>query len=165
MPSIAQRVSLEPPGANATPADASRAFSATPAAARASLRSIRSLSSAQSANSAVAATPASTLTTPGTPPAETVPVARQRNRYNPRARLDATLDITLSRAAVSSLAVTLAMSLPLPWRVETIRPIRRDTAAVVSIALPRVEAARAMDVVMQSLPEAEFGALRLRPAV
>lgn len=162
MPSIAQRVSLEPPGANATPADASRAFSATPAAARASLRS---LSSAQSANSAVAATPASTLTTPGTPPAETVPVARQRNRYNPRARLDATLDITLSRAAVSSLAVTLAMSLPLPWRVETIRPIRRDTAAVVSIALPRVEAARAMDVVMQSLPEAEFGALRLRPAV
>ncbi|AJC18026.1 hypothetical protein [Pandoraea sputorum] len=162
MPSIAQRVSLEPPGANATPADASRALSATPAAARASLRS---LSSAQSANSAVAATPASTLTTPGTPPAETVPVARQRNRYNPRARLDATLDITLSRAAVSSLAVTLAMSLPLPWRVETIRPIRRDTAAVVSIALPRVEAARAMDVVMQSLPEAEFGALRLRPAV
>lgn len=162
MPSIAQRVSLEPPGANATPADASRAFSATPAAARASLRS---LSSAQSAKSAVAATPASTLTTPGTPPAETVPVARQRNRYNPRARLDATLDITLSRAAVSSLAVTLAMSLPLPWRVETIRPIRRDTAAVVSIALPRVEAARAMDVVMQSLPEAEFGALRLRPAV
>lgn len=165
MPSIAQRVSLEPPGANATPADASRALSATPATARASLRSIRSLSSAQSANSAVAATPASTLTTPGTPPAETVPVARQRNRYNPRARLDATLDITLSRAAVSSLAVTLAMSLPLPWRVETIRPIRRDTAAVVSIALPRVEAARAMDVVMQSLPEAEFGALRLRPAV
>ncbi|WP_322881551.1 hypothetical protein [Pandoraea sputorum] len=162
MPSIAQRVSLEPPGANATPADASRALSATPAAARASLRS---LSSAQSANSAVAATPASTLTTPGTPPAETVPAARQRNRYNPRARLDATLDITLSRAAVSSLAVTLAMSLPLPWRVETIRPIRRDTAAVVSIALPRVEAARAMDVVMQSLPEAEFGALRLRPAV
>ncbi|WP_331693959.1 hypothetical protein [Pandoraea sputorum] len=165
MPSIAQRVSLEPPGANATPADASRALSATPATARASLRSIRSLSSPPSANSAVAATPASTLTTPGTPPAETVPVARQRNRYNPRARLDATLDITLSRAAVSSLAVTLAMSLPLPWRVETIRPIRRDTAAVVSIALPRVEAARAMDVVMQSLPEAEFGALRLRPAV
>ncbi|MCE4063133.1 hypothetical protein LXM60_23310 [Pandoraea sputorum] len=159
MPSIAQRASLEPPGANATPADASRAFSATPAAARASL------SSAQSANSAVAATPASTLTTQGVPPAETVSVARQRNRYNPRARLDATLDITLSRAAVSSLAVTLAMSLPLPWRVETIRPIRRDTAAVVSIALPRVEAARAMDVVMQSLPEAEFGALRMRLAV
>ncbi|UVA80707.1 hypothetical protein [Pandoraea commovens] len=159
MPSIAQRVSLEPPGANATPADPSRAYSATPAAARASL------SSAQSANNAVAATPASTLTTLGAPSAETVSVARQRNRYNPRARLDATLDITLSRAAVSSLAVTLAMSLPLPWRVETIRPIRRDTAAVVSIALPRVEAARAMDVVMQSLPEAEFGALRLRPAV
>ncbi|VVE24421.1 hypothetical protein [Pandoraea commovens] len=159
MPSIAQRVSLEPPGANATPADPSRAYSATPATARASL------SSAQSANNAVAATPASTLTTLGAPSAETVSVARQRNRYNPRARLDATLDITLSRAAVSSLAVTLAMSLPLPWRVETIRPIRRDTAAVVSIALPRVEAARAMDVVMQSLPEAEFGALRLRPAV
>ncbi|AKC69790.1 hypothetical protein [Pandoraea oxalativorans] len=156
MPSLAQRVSLEPPGANATPADPSRAYSATPAAARASVTS---------ANNAFAATPASTLTTPGAPPAETVSVARQRNRYNPRARLDATLDITLSRAAVSSLAVTLAMSLPLPWRVETIRPIRRDTAAVVSIALPRVEAARAMDVVMQSLPEAEFGALRLRPAV
>lgn len=90
--------------------------------------------------------------------------ARQRNRHTPRVRLDATLDITLSRAAVSSLAVTLAMSLPLPWRVETIRPIRRDTAAVVSIALPRIEASHAMDVVMQSLPEAEFGALRLRPA-
>lgn len=156
MPSIAQRVSLEPPGANATPTDASRTYIATPAAARASVTS---------ANSAVAATPASTLTTLGAPPDETLSVARQRNRYNPRARLDATLDITLSRAAVSSLAVTLAMSLPLPWRVETIRPIRRDTAAVVSIALPRVEAARAMDVVMQSLPEAEFGALRLRPAV
>ncbi|WP_353190595.1 hypothetical protein [Pandoraea pnomenusa] len=90
------------------------------------------------------------------------PVTRQRNRHTPRARLDATLDITLSRAAVSTLAVTLAMSLPLPWRVETIRPIRRDTAAVVSIALPRVEASHAMHVVMQSLPEAEFGALRLR---
>ena len=98
-------------------------------------------------------------------PADAFTATRQRNRYNPRTRLDATLDITLSRAAVSSLAVTLAMSLPLPWRVETIRPIRRDTAAVVSIALPRVEASRAMDVVMQSLPEAEFGALRLRPAV
>ncbi|MFK0378924.1 hypothetical protein [Pandoraea sp. NPDC090278] len=156
MPSIAQRASLEPPGANATPADPPRTYSATPAAARASVTS---------ANNAVAATPASTLTTLSAPSAETVSVARQRNRYNPRARLDATLDITLSRAAVSSLAVTLAMSLPLPWRVETIRPIRRDTAAVVSIALPRVEAARAMDVVMQSLPEAEFGALRLRPAV
>ncbi|VVE68259.1 hypothetical protein PAN31117_02903 [Pandoraea anapnoica] len=156
MPSIAQRVSLEPPGANAAPADATRTYTATPAAARASVTS---------ANNAVAATPASTLTTLSAPPAETVSVARQRNRYNPRARLDATLEITLSRAAVSSLAVTLAMSLPLPWRVETIRPIRRDTAAVVSIALPRVEAARAMDVVMQSLPEAEFGALRLRPAV
>ncbi|VVE42410.1 hypothetical protein PAQ31011_04242 [Pandoraea aquatica] len=155
MPSIAQRVRLEPPGANTTPADPSRAYSATPAAARASVTS---------ANSAVAATPASTLTPLNGLPAETVSVARQRNRYNPRARLDATLDITLSRAAVSSLAVTLAMSVPLPWRVETIRPIRRDTAAVVSIALPRVEAAHAMDVVMQSLPEAEFGALRLRPS-
>ena len=98
------------------------------------------------------------------PAAFAVPAARQRNRHTPRARLDATLDITLSRAAVSTLAVTLAMSLPLPWRVETIRPIRRDTAAVVSIALPRVEASHAMHVVMQSLPEAEFGALRLRPA-
>jgi len=104
------------------------------------------------------------LEPPGAFLAPAVPAARQRNRHTPRARLDATLDITLSRAAVSTLAVTLAMSLPLPWRVETIRPIRRDTAAVVSIALPRVEASHAMHVVMQSLPEAEFGALRLRPA-
>ncbi|AKM31438.1 hypothetical protein AB870_16895 [Pandoraea faecigallinarum] len=119
MPAIAQRASLEPPGANSV----SPSF------------------------------------------AETFAFARQPNRCTRRTRLDATLDITLNRAAVSSLAVTLAMSLPLPWRVETIRAIRRDTAAVVSIALPRVEAARAMDVVMQSLPEAEFGVLRLRPAV
>ncbi|WP_278653177.1 hypothetical protein [Pandoraea pnomenusa] len=91
-------------------------------------------------------------------------IARQRNRHSPRVRLDATLDITLSRTAVSTLAVTLAMRLPPPWRVETIRAIRRDTAAVVSIALPRVEASHAMHAVMQSLPEAEFGVLRLRPA-
>ncbi|VVE69385.1 hypothetical protein PCA31118_03183 [Pandoraea captiosa] len=130
MPAIAQRASLEPPGANT----AAAAFADTGA-----------LTSALPAVSAL-------------------PTTRQRHRFNPRARLDATLDITLSRAAVSSLAVTLAMSLPLPWRVETIRPIRRDTAAVVSIALPRVEASHAMHVVMQSLPEAEFGALRLRPA-
>ncbi|BDD90962.1 hypothetical protein PanNE5_04020 [Pandoraea sp. NE5] len=96
--------------------------------------------------------------------ADAFSAARERHRCPPRARLDATLDITLSRAAVSTLAVTLAMSLPLPWRVETIRPIRHDTAAVVSIALPRVEASRAMHAVMQSLPEAEFGVLRLRPA-
>lgn len=88
-----------------------------------------------------------------------------RTRHTPRPRLDATLDITLSAAAVATLAVTLAMSLPSPWRVESIRAIRRDTAAVVSIALPRVEAGHAMHVVMQSLPEAEFGILRLRPAV
>ncbi|ODP35192.1 hypothetical protein [Pandoraea sp. ISTKB] len=158
MPAIAQRASLEPPGANTASlpsADALRAYSATqtsPAAARASVTT---------ASPIAAATPASTAAAPST---DAFSAARQRNRYNPRARLDATLDITLSRAAVSSLAVTLAMSLPLPWRVETIRPIRRDTAAVVSIALPRVEASRAMDVVMQSLPEAEFGALRLRPS-
>ncbi|MCI3204538.1 MULTISPECIES: hypothetical protein [Pandoraea] len=161
MPAIAQRASLEPPGANtASPAsvpsaDTLRAYGATqtsPAAARASVTT---------ASPIAASTPASTAAAPST---DAFSAARQRNRYNPRARLDATLDITLSRAAVSSLAVTLAMSLPLPWRVETIRPIRRDTAAVVSIALPRVEASRAMDVVMQSLPEAEFGALRLRPS-
>ncbi|VVE07381.1 hypothetical protein [Pandoraea anhela] len=159
MPAIAQRASLEPPGASAVPstsADTLRAFGAfdlTPAAARASVTT---------ASPVAVSTPASAQ---AAPPADAFAAARQRNRYNPRARLDATLDITLSRAAVSSLAVTLAMSLPLPWRVETIRPIRRDTAAVVSIALPRVEASRAMDVVMQSLPEAEFGALRLRPSV
>ncbi|MDN4573945.1 hypothetical protein DBB29_20470 [Pandoraea cepalis] len=100
----------------------------------------------------------------GAVPADAFPAARQRHRIPPRARLDATLDITLSRAAVSTLAITLAMSLPTPWRVETIRPIRHDTAAVVSIALPRIEASRAMHAVMQSLPQAEFGALRLRPA-
>ncbi|VVE11583.1 hypothetical protein PEP31012_02661 [Pandoraea eparura] len=101
---------------------------------------------------------------PGAVLADAFSAARERHRRPPRARLDATLDITLSRAAVSTLAITLAMSLPMPWRVETIRPIRHDTAAVVSIALPRVEASRAMHAVMQSLPQAEFGALRLRPA-
>lgn len=153
MPTIAQRARLEPPGANATPADAFHAYGATPApAARASVTAT---------GTAIAATPASTQTLP---PTNVFATPRQRNRHTPRVRLDATLDITLSRAAVSTLAITLAMSLPLPWRVETIRPIRRDTAAVVSIALPRIEASRAMHVVMQSLPEAEFGVLRLRAA-
>ncbi|MBN4666871.1 hypothetical protein HUS70_09605 [Pandoraea nosoerga] len=100
---------------------------------------------------------------PGAPDAPASPL-QARRATSPRLRLDTTLDITLSRAAVSSLAITLAMSLPLPWRVETIRPIRRDTAAVVSIALPRGQASHAMHVVMQSLPEAEFGALRRQPA-
>ena len=153
MPTLAQRASLEPPGANTASADAFHAYGATPtAAARASVTAI---------GPAIAATPASTQTLL---PADVFAAPRQRNRHTPRVRLDATLDITLSRAAVSTLAITLAMSLPLPWRVETIRPIRRDTAAVVSIALPRIEASRAMHAVMQSLPEAEFGALRLRSA-
>ncbi|VVE88197.1 hypothetical protein [Pandoraea bronchicola] len=153
MPTLAQRASLEPPGANTTSADAFHAYGATPAqAARASVTAT---------GTAIGATPASTQTFP---PIDVFAAPRQRNRHTPRVRLDATLDITLSRAAVSTLAITLAMSLPLPWRVETIRPIRRDTAAVVSIALPRIEASRAMHAVMQSLPEAEFGALRLRPA-
>lgn len=144
MPTLAQRASLEPPGARLAPAGA-------PFESFASHESHDAIDTSDRAASFAAPRPA--------------PTVRQRNRHTPRARLDATLDITLSRAAVSTLAVTLAMSLPLPWRVETIRPIRRDTAAVVSIALPRVEASRAMHVVMQSLPEAEFGALRLRPAV
>ncbi|MFJ2992692.1 hypothetical protein [Pandoraea sp. NPDC087047] len=161
MPAIAQRASLEPPGANATSTDASRAAVATYGSTYSTAPAPAARASVSSAGTAFAASAASTQTAP---PADAFAPARQRNRHNPRVRLDATLDITLSRAAVSSLAVTLAMSLPLPWRVETIRPIRRDTAAVVSIALPRIEASRAMDVVMQSLPEAEFGALRLRPA-
>jgi len=144
MPTLAQRASLEPPGARLAPAGA-------PFESFESHESHNAIDTSDRAASFAAPRPA--------------PTVRQRNRHTPRARLDATLDITLSRAAVSTLAVTLAMSLPLPWRVETIRPIRRDTAAVVSIALPRVEASRAMHVVMQSLPEAEFGALRLRPAV
>ena len=154
MPTLAQRASLEPPDASSAPSDTFHTYAATPApAARASVTTT---------GTAIAATPASTQTLPAT---GVFAAPRQRNRHTPRVRLDATLDITLSRAAVSTLAITLAMSLPLPWRVETIRPIRRDTAAVVSIALPRIEASRAMHVVMQSLPEAEFGALRLRPAV
>lgn len=95
--------------------------------------------------------------------ARTPQPAVTRNRHTPLARLDATLDITLSAAAVATLATTLAIALPLPWRVDSIRPVRRDTAAIVSLALPRTEAAHAMHVVMQSLPEAEFGVLRLRP--
>ncbi|WP_087722097.1 hypothetical protein [Pandoraea sp. PE-S2T-3] len=146
MPTLAQRASLEPPGARLAPAGA-------PFESHDAIGAIGAIDTPNSR------TPQS-LQSP-----RPAPTVRQRNRHTPRARLDATLDITLSRAAVSTLAVTLAMSLPLPWRVETIRPIRRDTAAVVSIALPRVEASRAMHVVMQSLPEAEFGALRLRPAV
>lgn len=154
MPTLAQRASLEPPDVSGASADAFHAHGTVPApAARASVTTT---------GTTIVATPARTQTFP---PPDAFAAPRQRNRHTPRVRLDATLDITLSRAAVSTLAVTLAMSLPLPWRVETIRPIRRDTAAVVSIALPRIEASRAMHVVMQSLPEAEFGALRLRPAV
>jgi hypothetical protein len=74
--------------------------------------------------------------------------------------LDTTLDITLSRAAVSTLAVTLALTLPLTWRVESIRGLRRDTAAIVSVAMPHDDVALAMDAIMGALPEAEFGAVR-----
>jgi hypothetical protein len=73
-----------------------------------------------------------------------------------------TLEITVAGTAVAALVVMLGMTLHTPWQIETIRSSKRDTAAVVSLALPSADVADAMHAVMISMPQAEFGIVRRR---